>query len=213
MPQLFWEARSKVERAEEHINDLNRTISEFIDTPNYVAFLERDVTSSHNLLKVRATKVLPARFNFVLGDAIHNLRTSLDYAMNEIELLTVGERTTYTKFPIFETAHTFKAAINGGLKEKAPKQVIECIEDFVQPYRRGNGEPLWCLHLLDIRDKHQLLIANTELTDVTGIRIKDDRGTEHILDTWRIIDHRVAGLPVRGPRMLRLQIRDTEPTA
>jgi len=57
----------KVERAEEHINDLNRTISEFIDTPNYVAFLERDVTSSHNLLKVRATKVLPARFNFVPG--------------------------------------------------------------------------------------------------------------------------------------------------
>src|SRR6266567_1987775 len=132
MAQLFWESRSKIERAEEHINDLNRTISEFIDATNYVAFIEREMDTGRNLLKVKALRVLAPRFAFILGDAVHNLHTALDYAMNEIEFRTVGKRTAYTKFPIYETRDALVGAGNG-LKKKAPKQIIECIEDIVQP--------------------------------------------------------------------------------
>jgi hypothetical protein len=196
--ELFAEAALKIERAEKHINDLNRIIGDFVGTANYVVFVDRDRQTGNNLMKVRAIKTLSPHFPLVLGDALHNLRTALDYAMNEIEAITTGRRTNYTKFPIYETADGLKAAVNGGFKQKAPKQVIECIEDVIQPYRGGNGDALWCLHELDIRDKHQLLIPNMEFTDISGIRFKDDRGTEHMVDSWRVIDLWIAEVPITG---------------
>jgi hypothetical protein len=204
MAPLFWEARSKIDRAEEHINELNKMIGELIDTTSYRVFVDNDADTCSNFLKVKAIKAIPARFAFVVGDALHNIRASLDYAMNEIELLTNGERTDYTAFPIRETPEGLKAAINGGLKQKAPEQVLVCIEDIVQPYCGGEAEPFWGLHQLDIMDKHQLLVTCTELTDIVGIRIEDDRGTEHIVGPWRVVDHLIAGVPVTGTKNVKI---------
>lgn len=199
MGRLFSQARSKIERAKEHIDELNRIFTGFTETRNYAIVIDYEVKTGRYFLRVRSTKSLPEQFSFVLGDAIHNLRAALDYAMSEMELLWTGKRTTFTKFPICETHDALIKAIKSGLaQDKAPRQVYECIEDVVQPYRRGDGEALWCLHLLDIRDKHELLIANTELTDIVGIRIKDERGKEHIIDPWRVVDHHIAQVQITG---------------
>jgi len=201
MSRLFGQARSKVKRAKEHIDELNRIFTAFAGTKNYVVVIDYEVKTGRYFLRVRSAKSLPEQFAFVLGDAIHNLRASLDYAMSEMELLWTGERTTFTKFPICGTKNALITAINSGLaQDKAPREVYECIQDVIKPYRRGNGEALWGLHLLDIMDKHELLIANTELTDIIGIRIKDERGKEHIIDPWRVIDHHVAQVQITGTR-------------
>ncbi len=202
---LFREARLKVERAKKHGNDLNELLREFLNRKAYVVFVEHDPYASGDLLKVKATDTIGDDFVLVLGDALHNLRTALDYAMNEIEFRTVGKRTAYTKFPVYPTRESLVAAVNGGLKEKAPKQVIDCIVDFIQPYKEGNGDAIYCLHEIDIEDKHRLLIANIELNFVRGIRIEDDGGMEHIIDDWLIVPGRVASLPITGNRNVKIR--------
>ena len=187
MDDLFREAKLKVKRAKEHVNDLNRLFTNFIQRKNYKVFVEHDARDGCDSLKVKATDTLGDDFVLVLGDALHNLRTSLDFAMNEIEFRTVGKRTTFTKFPIYDTRDGLVSAVNGGLKEKAPKEVIDCIVGIVQPYKGGNGDAIWGLHALDIEDKHRLLIANTELQFIRGIRIEDDTGAEYPISDWLLV--------------------------
>jgi hypothetical protein len=87
--------------------------------------------------------------------------------MNEIEFSVRGKRTNHTKFPIYASREGFEAAANGALKEKAPKEIIDCLLGTVEPYKGGRGRALWCLHELDIEDKHRLLIANAEFKSST----------------------------------------------
>ena len=205
MNEPFRGARLKIERAKQHIDDLNRILRKFLDQDTYIVFVEHDPNASGDLLKVRGTKTMPEDFVLVLGDALHNLRAALDYAMNDIEFSTMGERTTYTKFPVYDSREALEAAVNGGLKKKSPKQVIECIADIVQPYKGGDGHAIWSLHQLDIEDKHRLLIANTELNFIDGIRIEDDRGEEIVIPTWLVVRDKVAEQPIPGNRNVKVK--------
>mgnify|MGYP001551334207 CR=1 FL=1 len=198
MSDLFRNARLKVERAEAHINQLNRMINEFTASKNHEVFVEHDSHGGDDVLKVKAISLLPDEFAMALGDAIHNLRTALDYVMNEIEFLTVGKMTKYTKFPIYQSPKGLEGVVNGRFKEKAPKQVIDCIVEIVQPYITGDGEILCGLDDLDIADKHQLLIPKTEFNFISGIRFADDGGSECALDTWLLIPGKIASYQLRG---------------
>jgi hypothetical protein len=219
---MFLEARLKVERAKKHINDLNGVFLGFTNTKTYEVFIERESQGWDDLLKVRAIQTLPPEFALVLGDALHNLRTALDYAANEIEFLHRGQRTGYTKFPIYDTRKSLEDAVNGGFNEKAPKQVIECILDTVQPYEGGDGHGIWALHALDIEDKHRLLVAKTELSFIDGICIEDERGVEVFPGTWLLKDQFIAAFPIafknakvknQGKASFRIVFADSLPLA
>ena len=120
--------------------------------------------------------------------------------MNEIEFIHAGERTSFTKFPISKDREGFINSVHGGFEEKAPKEVIEYLEDFIQPYIGGECGDLWALHELDIWDKHKLLIPNSEITFIYGIRIKDERGVEHILDPWQVRDRYIVDVHITGTK-------------
>jgi hypothetical protein len=206
MEEMFKEARLKIERANKHINDLNLILGEFTKRKTHEVIIEHDPHGGDDVLKVKAIQSLPADFVLTLGDAIHNLRTSLDYVMNDIEFITVGKRTTHTKFPAWcETRDALVAAVNGGLKEKAPKQVIDCIVEDIQPYKRGNGRFLFDLHDLDIEDKHRLLITKSEFSMVDGITIENDAGKELNIGTWLVVYGKVAAFPLNGWRNAKVK--------
>lgn len=202
--KLFHEARLKIQRAEKHVNDLNGILKAFLNGKPYVVFVEHNPDGSGDLLKVTATKTLPPDFVLTLGDALHNLRTALDYAMNEIEFQTCGVRTAYTKFPVYDSREGLVAAANGALKQKAPKQVIDCLLGWIQPYKGGKGDAIWSLHQIDIEDKHRLLIANTELNFIRGIRTEDDSGEEYMIDDWLIVPGKVAAMPIQNNRNVKV---------
>jgi hypothetical protein len=87
------------------------------------------------------------------------------------------------------------AACNGGLKKKAPKEVLNFIVDSIQPYQRGIGEPLWALHALDIEDKHRLLIAKKDITHIRTIHCKDGSGEHFTVVEWALIHPAVSIYP------------------
>jgi hypothetical protein len=201
MPKPFHDARLKIERAEHHINDLHRRMLEFIDEKDaYSVYAEQDPEASGDSINVVATKAIPKDFPLIIGDAIHNLRTALDFTMHDI----VFTPTEYTRFPIRDTANDVKAAVNGGLKQNAAEHVLNFIVDVVQPYKGGDGDAIWCLHELDIEDKHRLIIPHMQLTAVNGICVEDDGGVKYQVPTWMIANKRTASHTWTGHRNIKI---------
>jgi hypothetical protein len=187
MTTCFHGARLKIERANEHINDLYLRWRDFSKTGPYSVLVENDPETGDSLLRISMDQPAPERILLIIGDIIHNLRSALDFAMSEIEFDTVGTRDPHTSFPMRRTRNELVTAVNGGLKKKAPKAIINHIVDAVQPYRGGMGDPLWSLHLLDIEDKHRLLIAKKDLTYIRTIHCKDGTGQYFTVCEWAVI--------------------------
>jgi len=118
---------------------------------------------------------------------LHNLQTALDFVMNDIEFAHTGKQTKYTKFPIYDTKNGLEAAVNGGLKQKAPKEILDFIVNDVQPYESGNGDAIWHLHQLDIEDKHRMLIANLVWTLIRGICCENGKGEKFTINATFIV--------------------------
>ncbi len=188
--QPFHGARLKIERANEHINDLYRQSREFSNTRPYSVLVEDDPETGDSVLKISMDQPTPEKVLLTVGDAIHNLRSSLDFVMSDIEFETTTTRDPHTSFPIRQCRDELVNAINGGLKKKGqwvPKSILDFIVDAVQPYKGGRGEPLWSLNALDIEDKHRLLIAKKDITHIRTIHCKDGRGEDFTVVEWAII--------------------------
>jgi hypothetical protein len=205
MPNLFHGARLKIERANEHINDLYLQSRDFSKADPYSILVEKNPETGDSVLKISMDQVAPNRMLLTVGDAIHNLRSALDFTISDIEFETTGARDPHTHFPIRPTRNELVAAVNGGLKKKAPEAVIDFIVDAVQPYKGGRGEPLWNLNALDIEDKHRLLIAKKDITHIRTIDCKDGRGEHFTVTEWAMIHPHVSVYPCIGRKNVQVE--------
>jgi hypothetical protein len=187
MTKPFHGARLKIERTNQHINDLHLQWREFSKTSPYSVLVNEDPETGDGILQISMDQPAPEGILLIVGDALHNLRSALDYAMSDIEFDTTGARDPHTAFPIRRTRNELVNSVNGGLKHKVPKSVIDHILNTVQPYSRGMGEPLLSLHLLEIQDKHRLLIAKKDITHIRSIHCKDGGGKYFTVSEWAVI--------------------------
>jgi len=183
MPAIFHGARLKIERAKKHVRDLNAILVR-INTNPHAVLVETDPDTGYDSLKFEPSEPVPEQFMCIAGDALHNLRTALDFVANDIEFSHTGKRTKHTKFPVGNTRDELVVAINGGFKHKAPERIINFIVDVIQPYERGDGDPIWALHTLDIEDKHRLLIPHMHFKWLRHLRYKDESGEVFEFPEW-----------------------------
>jgi hypothetical protein len=95
---LFSGARLKIKRADQHIDELNAELTAFVKTDFCEFFVEPDPASKRPILKFHQTVPTPESIPLIIGDILHNLRTSLDYVASEIVRRANGP-TRYIKFP------------------------------------------------------------------------------------------------------------------
>ena len=195
MSDLFHGARLKIERAKKHIRDLGSIVVREVEPHSHNILVETDLKSGYDSLKPELNSAVPGEVMCVVGDALHNLRTALDYIANDIEFATTGERSSYTKFPVRDTRDELVAAVKGGLVYKAPKRIIDFIVDVVQPYEGGDGQLIWALHQLDIEDKHRLLISYLQFQWIRGIHYKDEGGDVFEVPEWHATGERMPRFP------------------
>ena len=96
-------------------------------------------------LKFEVNTPLPLDVPLIVGDAIHNLRTSLDLAV--YEAVTFANATRNTKFPFAANENDFRNLLkrdDGGLKEHCSK-IYDYIVNQVKPYK-GGDDSLYGLH-------------------------------------------------------------------
>jgi hypothetical protein len=177
----FAGSRLKIERAKHHINDLHTQIGGIAVSSLYTLRIDTNAQTGNDVLRVEFSQFLPPLEDFalIIGDALHNLESAMDYAVNEVVFRRLGSHDDYTKFPFRSTRENLIAAINGALVYKASKAVSDFIVNVAQPYE-GENDPLWAFNDMNNVDKHRLLIPVLHIKLISRIRLQNDRGDVHI---------------------------------
>jgi hypothetical protein len=145
----------KTERAEKHIADLESVVSAFLKTGPYEEVIE-ECGDGRSVYRARVIAQPEPRWGLILGDAVHNLRSSLDHlAVALVKAHGVVAPSDETAFPFAKAAKDFEDQLKrrvAGASQAAMDKIRT-----LKPYPDGN-DALWGLHRLDIVDKHHLLI-------------------------------------------------------
>ncbi len=121
------------------------------------------------MLGIRSMKPLPVEIPLALGDAIHCLRSALDYVASAI----VGRHDKRITFPMHESRDQLEASFrttpvlvgkkmikkgtNAAIEEAIPG-IGAFITDEIKSYKAPNGF-IWVVGHLDNTDKHRLLLT------------------------------------------------------
>jgi hypothetical protein len=153
--------RARLDRAHDHIEVVTRELREWLDMHAPFPTDELDPVTGANVVRAKLAEDIPPAWGPLIGDALHNLRSSLDHlvyaltvANTPAPLPTTLERSC--EFPIFSTQELFeRSALRAisGITDKA-KETIAAL----QPYQRGEDfglDPLWLLRELSNIDKHR----------------------------------------------------------
>ena len=119
--------------------------------------------AAHPLKKKRADKAIifereksyPPELALALGDAIHNLRTSLDLLASDLARKN-GMSPKGVYFPFSLDAAGLQQQIEDKKFDRAGPKTVELLHK-IGPHHEGNKE-LRGLHDLDIMDKHKLIL-------------------------------------------------------
>jgi len=159
----FHESRLKIIRANSHIEELNSCIGEFLKTDFYSLTLKNNPDTGFNFVEF-TKKPLPDNIPLIIGDAVHNLRTALDFSVCEI-VRNAGLSDVDTHFPFDKTRENLIDRIEKGEINRASPKIASLILNKIQPYETGNFF-LWALNQLDRADKHRLLIPVVDIVSL-----------------------------------------------
>jgi len=159
----------KVERAKEHVRDLEQRVDEFMSRKPFTAIVERESNGNHCVITAQATEQPPMWWGAIASDAITNLRAALDLTVSQLLLHNGATPGHETGFPLAESAAEFDAIRHDrlrGLDAPTTEAIVR-----LRPYR-GANPPLWRLLLLDEASKSFGLLpiaaAMKSLIDVTS---------------------------------------------
>ena len=120
----------------------------------------------------------------ILGDAIHNLHCALDHAWRAVlTKLCPASINNQTKFPIFPVRDKVEAALRGVKIDSAAPELFDLVLNHIKPHEGGN-DSIWFIHILDIDDKHRLLLPIIEFVSVGGIEVENEAGKVVKAGTW-----------------------------
>jgi hypothetical protein len=170
MSTLFANARLKIEWAKQYINDLHVLVKDSRERYSYSIIVEHDAKVGCDLFRLKAPEMMPVEFSPTLTNVLRNLRGALDSAWLNVAF----DNPSVTEFPVYQTRNDLENAIEGTLKHQAAEDIIKFIVEVIQPYKGGDGEKVWSLHVLDAKAQ-QGRSLHLNYNFIQGIRAVDDR--------------------------------------
>jgi hypothetical protein len=164
------DVREKIKRAEKHIADLKIAISEFTGTGPYSITVDVETEPAKPLVHILKADLVPPEISLIAGDAIQNLRSTLDYLACALVRTNGKDPGPLIEFPIFDKPITTSKLEDRFCRkvEGMRKEVIDQLRD-IHAYQGGDNL-LWRLHRLNIVDKHNMLVAAWgNITAVNGL--------------------------------------------
>lgn len=151
--------RPKIERAKDHIDDLQRAIAHFLSSKPYRIEAKRDPQSRKLIYYVSSVSPTDVRIPLIAGDAIQNLMSALDHLAYQLVCVSTNDNPPnpgWIYFPIADDAAKYEDKKGGKLKG-AKKDIVDAF-DLIKPYKGGN-DLLWSLYRLNNIEKHRLLLT------------------------------------------------------
>jgi hypothetical protein len=149
----------KIKRADKHIKDCRTALQGFMSTNPYEIVRQPELKSGKIVYLVEKAEPVPAPILPIVGDAIQNLRTTLDYLAHALVEANGKKPTRETSFPILKgdlRSEPYKSTFEGKV-EGMGDEAIKAIKRL-KPYKGGN-DALYRIHALNNGDKHRLLLA------------------------------------------------------
>jgi len=98
--------RAKIERAKQHVLNVDGAARAFLDSNPCEGGTKRDPDTRRVLHYLVRVKPAPVPLRLIVGDALHNLRSALDHLAWQLVEAGGGTPTRYTAYPIMETNTT-----------------------------------------------------------------------------------------------------------
>lgn len=181
----------KIERAKQHINDLQGQINTYLATNPMKLVVRQDGRAAVKSLSIKQEQPIPLALSAVLGDAVHNLRASLDlFAYHLIGHLGASEQGVH--FPFAWKPEKVRETIRSRQIHLAGEHVADAVAEL--DFYLGGNPLLSGLHLLDIADKHRLIIPVGRVASLTANAIKKN----------------LPEAPISGPGVIHYEGKDND---
>lgn len=169
--------RLKVERAKSHLDSLI-SLSSPLSKELYEITVSRERTvailAKPDCFDVtfRPKKPIPEFFALIIGDAVHNLRASLDHWAAALVSETTGNPVdTRVYFPFYGEGKKFESAKGYKPIKQAAPDVADFIGDEIKPGFDGDRN-LWSITDLDNVDKHNFILPTVAIAKVTNLDLR-----------------------------------------
>lgn len=152
--------RRKIERADEHIANLDNALRWFIKSNPYKVATKRNSQTRRLIYYLASVAGIPFGIPLITGDILNNLRSALDHLAQQLYLVGTSGESGFrdrTSFSIAPSTKAFEAALPRKV-EGMRQDAIDAIK-AVEPYKGGHGEDLWVLSRLNNIDKHRLIVT------------------------------------------------------
>ncbi len=152
--------RTKLARAQEHLDALDDGIGAFMEREPYFVSYERKPDGTEHIWRVHVREQPPLALGPMIGDFLHNARSALDHLAWQLAILSGKEAPgRNTSFPVCDTENAFRAK---GVRNKVADLTKEyrAAVERAQPFQIGGAARdhwLWHLNELSRVDKHQIL--------------------------------------------------------
>ncbi|MFC3786499.1 hypothetical protein GGR90_003686 [Sphingopyxis italica] len=193
MPQFnLMDARLKLERAREHILDVERAVENLTAPELYKISIQRD-ESPYLSVDFETLHDGNQYLSAIIGDAIGNLRSSLDYLMGAV-VKPLGGNPAKVTFPFADNEKGFKGEVRAAPLLLTPDLVD--VFDKIEAYEGGAGRNLWAINKLRNIDKHRLLITVNHLA---GIKASWRAGSSTFTNCGMWVEAGKQGKAIRAP--------------
>jgi len=188
----------KLGRARTHLHELVDAMSDFREKKHYT-FDQFD--NAHDewdpvlrvQWRVRVLEPIPDTWAYVVGDAVNNMRSSLDHALAEVARRRLGlsdadVQRLQLQFPICDTPERFRRA-RANLVKSLPADIVDTLE-ALQPYHAHDDPSLNLRALRDLSnlDKHRELTVVAQ--GVYRSRVRSEPSLE-------LVEERINAGPLR----------------
>lgn len=164
---LTHSAYLKIDRATEHINEINKILRE---NPPFSYVVQTNIQARECAALVKRNKPLIERIACISGDAIHNLRTALDHVYWSIVSPCVSDvkARKNIQFPHSKTWAGLNEAVSNRMAQKVSADFFKVLINLKPYSEKGGNKLLSLIHTLDVEDKHRLLIPTGDYKQITS---------------------------------------------
>lgn len=161
--------KAKLVRADEHMKALDEKWRAFGKTQSYTGLMNVGPEPNQWECYLCLERPIPIELSIIVGDAFHNLRSSLDHLVGRLVELHGGVVEKHHAFPIHGDEATYQGLVNqrrrkredagplGGIPTDSPERAL--IQE-AQPYQRrerAREHPLALLNEMVNIDKHRAI--------------------------------------------------------
>lgn len=172
----YYESIAKISRAKKLINELKIEVETYFKNNSLVNTINDENNSligQSEIIFIFKFQQIPHEIRTIIGDIIHNIRSSLDIAACETARRNNNsDKNVY--FPFSESEEKLDESIHKKKFYRAGEKAILVIKE-IKPFKCGNIL-LRAIHDLDVTDKHKLLLPVPVQLESPAIMVKDENG-------------------------------------